>query len=309
MNGTTMQGRIIKQTKRKYNNFNLGAFLLYVLPIAYMAIIIAVLVHEILGHGLFTMILGGKFLGFTVLVDGMGWVNIDVTGVSQGAIAMMLLSGALLTNLLAIVLFALSYKLRKNNIMSITLLFFALSFLMDGVPYFLWDAIYQGGIGDVSNILKLYPKESLRISIIIINGILGILGLVFFNFSFMEKAVVWYGRIDNTTELDPSSREKMFRRNRMVMAAVIYVIQALAWLSFDWTQLIPVPNVGIVPSLVAIILTGITLIGFLVLNNRKIYYELSEEKTSWRKSIIFAWSLCIFVAAIIILFCQNGVMF
>ena len=49
---------------------------LFVLPIVYVAEILSVAVHEILGHGLSAVALGGSFSGFTLKWDAGGRLSV-----------------------------------------------------------------------------------------------------------------------------------------------------------------------------------------------------------------------------------------
>jgi hypothetical protein len=289
----------VAETKdKKYFYHNMRLFILFTLPIAYLAIIGAVIVHEIMGHGMITHFLGGKFVGFGILIDGMGWVAIELGTMLPLKQVIVLSAGAFFTNIFSILFFVLSIKMKKYYLLSLTFLYFSFSFLMDGIPYFFWDAIYQGGIGDISQILAQYPNEGLRIIIIIFTGVVGIVGIFLFNYLFMKQITLWLG-----------SKGKPTRKERIVSASVAFIIQTLAWMSFDWYQLIPVPGTGVLPVMVPILITLLMLIFLILIHKPEAMQEVARKPIRWKTSIIISWILCIIMIVVIIIWLQFGVAF
>lgn len=189
MQGTIDSSRQLDITDKTLFYRNMRMLALLMLPVTYLAIISSVIVHEIVGHGLIAALLGGKFLGFGILMDGMGWAKIDLSGMELMNQILVLFAGAFFTNLFSILFFVLATRFSKHYLSSMMLLLFAFAFLMDGVPYFFWDAIFMGGIGDVSNVLKLYPSNLIRGVIIIMTGLFGLAGIFLFNLSAYRQTV------------------------------------------------------------------------------------------------------------------------
>ncbi|MHB8127607.1 MAG: hypothetical protein ACYDEX_01225 [Mobilitalea sp.] len=292
-----VENQQLAETKdKKYFYHNIKFFILFTLPVAYMAIIGAVIVHEIIGHGMITHFLGGEFVGFGILIDGMGWVAIEAGTMLPLKQVIVLSAGAFFTNLFSILFFVLSIKMKKYYLLSLTFLFFAFSFLMDGIPYFFWDAIYQGGIGDISQILVQYPNEGLRIIIILFTGVVGIVGIFLFNYLFMKQINLWLG-----------SKGKPTCKERIVSASVVFIIQTLAWMSFDWYQLIPVPGTGVLPVMVPILITLLILIFLVLFRKPEGMQELVRKPIRWKAPIFISWILCITLIAVIIIWLQYGV--
>lgn len=295
---TTVPLQQIEMSDKKIFFREMTRLALFILPVAYLAVISAVIVHELIGHGLVAALLGGVFSGFGILVDGMGWAMIDLSTMEPTRMLLVLLGGAFFTNLFSAVFFMLSMRFRKYYLPSMTFLFFAFAFLMDGVPYFFWDAIYIGGIGDVSNILKIYPSEGLKSFIIVFTAFFGLAGIYFFNCFFYKRTVIRF-----------AAKEKFQLTERLTIAVMIFAIQALGWISFDWKQLIPVPGIGAIPSVVPVLLTLAVLAG-IVLREKRQGSEVTETKPiRWRLPIIFSWCACILLVLVIILWTQNGVVF
>ncbi|MBP7175425.1 MAG: hypothetical protein KBA53_04290 [Thermoclostridium sp.] len=298
MNKAMVPLQQIEMSGKKTFSREMTRFVLFIFPIAYLAIISAVIVHEVAGHGLVASLLGGKFTGFGILVDGMGWAFIDFSTMGATGQVLVLLAGAFFTNLFAAVFFTLAIRFSEQCLTSMTFLVFAFAFLMDGVPYFFWDAIYAGGIGDISNILKIYPSDWVRGITVVITGLFGLAGIFLFNWLFFKQAVSRF-----------ASKEPYRLRERIVIASVLFIIQVLGWVSFDWNQLIPVPELGALPTLIPIALTFAVLFGILLYQSKKRFEVPEVQPIRWKASILIPWCVCILLVSMVILWFQNGVYF
>lgn len=291
------------------NSFNRDVlkFVLWMIPTVYLAIIASVTAHEVIGHGVVAALLGGKFNGFGIRVDGMGWASLDIISLAPIRQAIVLAAGAVVTTTLSVLFFILGYRFRKHFITSATLFVFAFAFLCDGIPYFFWDSIYQGTIGDPSGILRLYPSEGMRMTWIIVSGIVWIAGIWGFNHLMLTHALRFLKSSIHST-----------RKEIAVTASVLFGIQVLAWLSFDWAQLVPVTSIGILPYVAPIGLTTLFLATEVFREVRRaknagipIGSEASEDKVaiSWRTPIIVSCLITLAVTVVIIGWLQNGVLF
>lgn len=288
------------QRQRRFSR-DMVLFVLWMIPTVYLAIIAAVTAHEVIGHGVVAAILGGAFKGFGIRVDAMGWATVDVIALSRLRQAIMFAGGAVVTTVLGLLFFVLGYVWRDRFFRAATLWVFAFAFLCDGVPYFFWDSIYQGFIGDPSAILRLYPSEGMRITWIIVSGLLGVASIWLFN-HLMLTGTLRFLKTSNQG-----------RKGEVAgVASVLFGIQTLAWLSFDWAQLIPVADIGIIPIVTPIALTLIALGAEAFRAIR--YIEKASEPAqtitvSWKAPIIASWATAITVAVVIVGWLQNGVLF
>lgn len=281
-------------------------FVLWMIPMVYLAMIAAVMAHEVIGHGIVAAALGGTFSGFGIRPDAMGWASVDIISLTPLRQAIIFAGGAVVTTVMSLLLFALGYRWRNRFFSAATCWVFAFAFLCDGVPYFFWDSIYQGVIGDPSAILRLYPLEGMRIAWIIGSGLLGVASIWGFN-HLMLKGILRF--LKNSLQASP--------KEIVVVASTLFAIQSLAWLSFDWQQLIPVADIGILPVIVPIALTAIALgaEAFRAMKRAKITGEMTatggvnKAAISWKTPLILAWGSAIAVAAIIVAWLQYGVSF
>ena len=139
--------------------------------------------------------------------------------------------------------------------MSITTLLFAFAFMSDSVSYFLWDAIFVGGRGDVSRILQLFPSTNLRIGIIVVTSVVGVAGVVLFNVLMMSRMLNLIKRLG-------------YVGSAYIIAVMLFFVQITGWLTFDWSLLVPVEGINIWANTAHITITLISVIGAVVKTNR-----------------------------------------
>ena len=275
---------------------NLGIMSLFSLPVIYLGIILAVFIHEVIGHGLTTMLLGGRFNGFGIAPDGLGWAKVDVSGLPPIRIALVLLGGVLSTTIFSLACFGAYRAFKRRQFAALTCLFFGLTALLDGLPYFFWDAVYLGGIGDFSGIWNLYHREALRLLVIGVSGPLMALVIAWFNVAYYRLAYAWLGE-----------GRQVRLRDRLLIALVILLLQVAGWLEFDWDQLIP--GIGLVPSISALAVVLVTL-AWIVASYRpgKVTASLPERR-GYKIPMLAAWVACAGVVFVILQWLWKGVSF
>jgi hypothetical protein len=279
---------------------NLAAMFLYYFPVLYLGIILSVTLHEILGHGLVALAMGGKFKGFGLYPDGMGWADIDVSGLSEPRIAFVLFAGGSCTAIASLIGIALGMAMRKRFHAHAGLLLCAFVCLMDGMPYFFWDAIYLSGVGDISGIYRMYPIPLLRIGVISISGLLMAAGIIAFNvlvFGISNRRMSEGGNVN--------------LRGRISISALLLLLQAAGWFSFNWNEL--VPGVGLLPGISAMALTAAVLA---ILLSRGVQAEpravqegIPRPHPYPLKPTIAAWAAAVCVALLTAFWSGEGVFF
>ena len=278
---------------------SVAGLFLYYLPVLYLGVILGVTLHEIAGHGLAALAMGGRFRGFGIYLDGMGWADIDVAALPAPRIAFVLLAGGLCTSVFALIFFILGMALKERPYVHAALLMCAFICFMDGVPYFFWDAIYLSGVGDLSVIYRLYPVPLLRITVISLCGLLMTAGIVAFNVLFYG---VSYRRL---REYGPVTLT-----GRIELSILLFLLQAAGWFAFDWNSL--VPGVGLLPGISAMAVTTAVL-AFLIRGRVPADPAVREPVTRggrWsRAQAIAAWGACAAVALATVFWSGNGVSF
>ncbi len=276
-------------------NKRLGAVLLFCLPVLYLGIILSVSLHEVAGHGLAAAAVGGRFKGFCIYPDGMGWADVDVFGLGDPQKAVVLSAGVLCTTAASIVLFALGAALKGRFHAELALLMLSVACLMDGQPYFFWDAVFQSGVGDFSVISTMYPSVLLRICVAAACGLMTAAGTAFFTARFFALVSRRAGCGEPT------------RKTRIAASLLALVLQAAGWFTFGWDEL--VPGVGLLPGISAM---GIALVTLLVLNLRSGRFKPgihAEAVTRFGAPMIIAWAAALGTALCTAVWLAKGAVF
>ena len=132
------------------------AWALFAAPIVYFGMSAAVLVHEVLGHGVTSLLTGGEFRGFELDFQGGGHASTDSP--DAAARAWVLAGGVLWEAATGVLLLLLATRVRPLH-WRVFLLIVAANFLHDALPYAFWDAVWLGGSGDASRLLALGVKQ------------------------------------------------------------------------------------------------------------------------------------------------------
>ena len=100
-----------------------AALVLFALPLLYVAPILSTAVHEILGHGLSAVLLGGEFSGFALKWDAMGWAYSHLPADAPAADQIVqLASGVIATAVCGALLWGLVFFFRKRPDIQLVLL-------------------------------------------------------------------------------------------------------------------------------------------------------------------------------------------
>jgi hypothetical protein len=273
---------------------NLLALFLVSAPVLYLGAILAVSIHEIIGHGLMAQILGGRLKGFGIGLDGMGWADVGVKGFSAQRMVAMYLGGAVGTTLCALAFFALGKAFRKNALARLVFCLLGFVFMLDGLPYYFWDAIFLGGIGDFSMVSNIYAGSALRIGTIALSGLLMAAMIALFNAWYYRIAIRFVG------EAKPASM-----KSKIAASLMIFLQQACCWFVFDWNQL--VPGVGILPSATGTAAAAITLLYMIFSAERVEKEESIASKWSLKSLLIVLWAACAVTIICIALWLQKGI--
>jgi hypothetical protein len=221
---------------------------IFILPIAYVAEILSVAVHEILGHGLSAVALGGTFSGFVLKWDAMGWASCALPAPAPLSHQVLYLaSGVIATTVCGAGLYGLVFLFRKRVDIQLVLLVASFISLMDGISYVLWNAYHPVPPGDIGWIVVLcsdprVPEISaVRWVLLVISALLfaGMtLGLCTSVFVRIEALVLQGGQ---------------FRAKSRVLALLLLLALpgSVGWLTFDWDQL--APGIGLLPDVAGVL--------------------------------------------------------
>jgi len=228
---------------------------LFALPLIYVAEVLSTTIHEVLGHGLTALFLGGQFSGFTIKWDTMGWALADLPAGGTSAVYQILFwaSGIIATTVCGMILWGLVFLFRRRPDIQLPLLVGAFVLLIDGMDYVVWNAYYPSPpMGDVSKIILLYqvmgfPGFTVIRWILLITGALLFAGTMFYFctsiFVRIEVLVLNGGQFIGKTRI-------------LALFLSLALPGTYEFLSFDWNQIAPgigrVPNVAGALSIITV---------------------------------------------------------
>jgi hypothetical protein len=265
---------------------------LFALPILYVSGILSTTVHEVLGHGLWAVLLGGEFSGFVLKWDAMGWAYSDLPAsaplwhhilyLGSGIIAGIVCGGVLL---------GLAFVISKKPHVQLAMLILSYTCLIDSISYVLWNAYWPVPPGDIGRIIWLWggplpPEDSIIRWVLLIAGIMLFAIATFYFctaiFTRMEALVLNGGQ---------------FRGRSRPLALLLFLVlpESVAWLGFDWNQL--TPGIGPLPCVVGV-LSAVVVAAFLFWHKPRLKCEGSIPLIAG-DHIVLSW-VCLIVAVIMV---------
>lgn len=210
----------------------LAAFLVTLLICAYLGSILAVAIHEFIGHGMTSVLIGGQFKGVALDFGGMGWA--DAPAAPEGTFRqnLILIGGATSTIFAGLALVWLTWRTRLRPAIAGPLGVLAASLLLEGGPYMLINSIHPVPPGDFGRVIDSQPW--LRWPFIIAGALVVPTMLVTVSFfAWLLDCVVSGGR--GATP-----------RTRFGLGFLIALLACGLECAFDWNQL--APGIGIWPN-------------------------------------------------------------
>ncbi|MBI4582009.1 MAG: M50 family metallopeptidase [Planctomycetes bacterium] len=216
-------------TYRPYAPARLLLALLLVGSFAYLGMLIAATVHEVVGHGLATLLVGGQFLGFQLDLDGMGhaWTPLPQHA-GRWHQVVVFLGGVTATTAVGSLLLATAYAARKKPVVALPALALALNLLLEGSPYLFWNALHPVLPGDVAVVVAIYPLPWVRTLLMAMGG-----GIMIASIMCGAALLLWMieGWVGNGQPLTG--------RWRIIALVLLGALSGAAWFLFDWNQLAP----------------------------------------------------------------------
>jgi len=263
------------------------AALLFAAPVAYAAYLGSVVVHEVLGHGLAALAVGGEFRGFVIHADGLGWARVTFVGHEATVLA----AGAVVGAIVGAIAFLIARRTRTSSpFVSLALLLFAAMSFEDAGSYSFWGAVYARPPSDFGRIV-VTMGDGARAGIAVIWGVV-----------WVASAVAWIRELFRWIEdrFGPFSG-----RGAMVLFLCLAVPLSGFWLLLDWDQLIP--GSGFVPPLAGIAL-DVVVLATLITRRRGVVEPCPMTASRWRSAVLASWigSAC-FVGVVLGMFGGHGV--
>jgi hypothetical protein len=255
----------------------LGILLLFMCPIVYIGALVAVAIHEIMGHGLAALCLDGEFKGFILKWDGMGYAFVyPPVNAAKYHTIFVLSAGVVATTVAGFALLTLAFVQKKRFFTHMALLLLAIHCLLGGPPYVFWNAYHSTPPGDIARILALLESSSLRWFLMFVGALLTVAGIVVMNAMIFRAIEQWLG---------PDKR--LHGVCRVIPLGLLFTGQAISWFIFDWNQI--AQGIGQLPNIVG---TALTLATLVVLYFCSLQVPVCERKVKEAiLPIIIAWSL------------------
>ena len=274
---------------------------LFLLPIVYVGGILAVAVHEVFGHGLSAVLLGGEFSGFVLKWDAMGWAFSALPPTAPPwHHVLYLASGIVATTICGGVLLGLVFLFRKRTDIQLALLILSFCCLMDGIPYLLWNSYHPVRPGDIGRIILLSCGDSPPELSPVRCALLGLGALLFAATTFHFCAAA-FTRMEELI-LDG---DQFTGRSRLLALFLLLVLPgSAAWFTFDWNQL--APGVGLLPCVVGA-LSIAAAAAVLVWYRPKSTHEAPVPPITWRH-IVLSWTCLIVTVMALGWWFQDGIM-
>jgi len=273
---------------------------LFALPLLYVATIFSTAVHEILGHGLSAVLLGGEFSGFTLRWDAMGRAFTNLPANAPVAHRIVCLAGGVIaTSLFGGLLWGLTVFFRRRPDIQLALLIGAFILLVDGISYAFWNAYHPVAPGDIGRVIALCGDPRSPEGVIVRWALLFAGGPVFLGAMFC-LGIAAFVRIE-TLILDGGQFGGKSR-----VAALFFLLAlpgSAAWFLFDWNQV--APGIGLVPNVAGAL--SVCAVAVALLRYRPRWEHAGPVPTITRRHVVLSWICLLATAASLLLWFSDGV--
>jgi len=260
--------------------------LAFVVPWAYAVYLGAVLVHEVFGHGVTAWVVGGRFTGLSIRLDGGGWAL-----ASGGDLQWVVTAAGSIVGVATGSLFLwLSTHLRARYLLRLALLFWGLMMVINDTSYPFWGSLFAGRPSDYGRLVHMADSDAVRY------GLAAFWGAGFLAATFLGNRMLFRAIEDYLGPLD--------RLRGALVAGPIGVIGAAAWFAFDWEPL--VESAGKIPNVVGALLQAVVAVW--LYRGRRLEVDAVEVSAArWIVGIAVVWVVGGAWVASVAVWLQHGV--
>ncbi len=201
---------------------------------AYLGVLMAVAVHEVVGHGLTSIVVGGDFRGVMLGFDGMGWADTPRAFESPVRAMTVLMGGVTSTVIVGLGLGWLTWRFQRRPAMAGPLSALAAMHMLEGGPYMLVNSVHPAQPGDMARLIELAPGA--RWPLIIFGT-----ALVAATMLATVRFATWL------IESLATNGRGLSHRLRVAAGFMIAIAASALEFTFDWESL--APGVGSWPNL------------------------------------------------------------
>jgi len=264
----------------------------FALPLIYVAEVLGTTIHEVLGHGLSAVLLGGQFSGFSVKWDTMGWALADIpVGAPVTHHILHFASGIIVTTLCGAILWGLVFLFRRRPGIQLALLVGAFILLIDGIDYIVWNSYHPFPTGDVSKII-LFSQAFEFSDPIVLRWVLFITSAPLFVGTIFYFCTSIFVRIE---ALILSGGQFTGKSRLLALFFFLTLPGAYEFLSFDWNQI--APGIGRLPG-IAGALSIITVAAVLFWYRPRLKNGNSVPPITWRHMAVSGICLLITITSL-----------
>ena len=261
-------------------------------PFGYLSILMGVAIHEVIGHGLTAIVVGGDFLGFQLDFDGMGHAY-TMQGNEAWRCILVLSSGVVATSIIGLALLICGYAFRHRPWIALPLIVLSFGIIMDGIPYLFWNSLKPVPPGDFGRIIAMVESPWLQVILIVLGGTLMVTTIWAFTFLLFAILQSW---LTGGTEVGGKAR--------IVLLMLLGFVSGVTWFLFDWDQL--VPGIGAIPNIFGFIL-------HMAASGSLLWFKPCPLPSRSSKGIVLAtfigWCLTFISIAAILIWFREGVVF
>lgn len=217
---------------------------LFVLPWGYVGVIAGVAVHEVVGHGLTALAVGGRFEGFELEWYGMGWASAyPAPGAPTWHESVVLLGGVAATVALGGLLLGLAALLPGLWLRTAGVIL-GTCIVLDSAAYTFWSALHPGTQGDAARVVLLWDSSAVQ-WVLVVGGAVLTIGTTWISTSLLFRCVASY-LVPGQDEVR-AGRGELSGLQRATIVVLFFVVPSVgAHYAFDWNQLIS--GIGNLPA-------------------------------------------------------------
>ena len=263
-----------------------GPLLAFALPWAYAVYLGAVLVHEVLGHGVTAWIVGGRFTGMSITLDGGGWAMAN-GGDHQWIVTA---AGSVVGVTTGIVFLWLSTRQRARYPLRLALLLFGAMLVINDTSYPFWGSFFAGRPSDYGRLVHMADSDIVRYGL-----------AVFWGEGFLAATILGNRMLFHAIEdyLGP-----LGRRDAAFIVALFVVLGGGAWFIYDWGPL--VEGAGKIPNVVGALLQAVVAVW--LYRSRRLEVDAVEvPPRRWVVGIAVVWVVSGAWVASVALWLRHGV--
>ncbi len=272
----------------------ISATLGVLLPFGYFGMLLGVTIHEVIGHGMTSLAVGGRFDGFYIALDGMGYAIVPSAEDAEPWRDVVVSSGGVIsTTVSGLLLLSVASGFRQSTWIALPLLVVAYPVLMDGIPYAFWNSVNPGPPGDLGYVLALIGSDAVRWALVILSGTL-----------MVTCIWAWTAALYLGVQCHVTHAQELKGRAKWTLLGILGVLPGAGWFLFDWNQL--VEGIGHVPNVVGLSLhlAAAATVGLIRFSPLR-----AHSFGGIRSAALVGWSLGIASTVVVASWLRHGVYF